>query len=135
MGIQHLLLLIAHYSNQHLTASLPAEEGSRSLQGTALRNQKRTDKSWFFMGECIGQSHNRLGRDNCPYKQVSFSSSRVQFLSMEISGRENQDWEQGNKSMRYSWSVSPVREPPRLKTSRQQTVVAYKEKCCLLHWM
>ena len=26
--------------------------------------------------------------------------------------------------MRYSWSVSPVREPPRLKTSRQQTVVA-----------
>jgi hypothetical protein len=27
-------------------------------------------------------------------------------------------------SMRCPWSVSPVREPPRIKTSRQQTVVA-----------
>ena len=39
--------------------------------------------------------------------------------------KQAESWvQQKCTSMRCPWSVSPVREPPRIKTSRQQTVVA-----------
>ena len=83
MSVQHLLILIVHelkldcYNRQY-------SSGSRSLYGqhhcryrSSLRNKRTIKICWFFMGECIGQDRSRLGRDNCSYKQVSFSSSKV----------------------------------------------------------
>ena len=64
--------------------------------------------------------------------RISFSSSvngaeketSVFFGGKEVFADEGQGKQRDIKSVRCSRSVRPVREPPRLKTSRQQTVVA-----------